>query len=157
VPEGQGPLERAIIGYGVNEVQRIVAMGAPLTAEFRLDAKGCEMGTAVDLAILYKRYKLALQLLGGTEGNALARLSTRALAWSAREGQANLVRELLRLGATPGQCDELGRSALLLATMRGRSECAAMLLDAGAWQVEGASETVLEWASHFKMACFSTS
>merc|ERR1712216_253432 len=132
--------------------------GAPLTAAFRLDARGHETGTALDLAILHKRHKLALQLLQDAEGNQyntgqLVQLSTRALAWSAREGKSSLVRQLLQLGAAPGQCDELGRSALLLATMRGQAECAGMLLDAGAWQVEGSSEQVLEWASHFKMSC----
>merc|ERR1711865_161279 len=111
LPEGQGPLELAITGYGVKEVERIIALGAPLTAEYRLDAQGSDVGTALDLAILSQRYTLAMQLLRGSEGPVLATLSTRAVAWTARDGKTGLLQELLALGAPSGQCDESGRSA----------------------------------------------
>jgi len=157
-PEGQGPLEVAITGYGIKEVERIIALGAPLIAEYRLDAQGNDIGTALDLAVVSKRYNLAMQMLSGPEGASLATLSRRAVAWVARDGKTVVLRELLRLGAPAGQCDESGRSALLLAATRGRVECAAALVDAGAWQVEAAAsrEEVLDWGAKWQMMCFST-
>merc|ERR1712232_1544811 len=103
--------------------------------------------------MLSKRYTLALQFLSSAEADVLARLSTRAVAWAAREGRGDILRELLRLGAPAEQCDESGRSSLLLAATRGRTDCAAMLLEANAWQQEGSRDEVLEWATHWKMAC----
>jgi ankyrin repeat protein len=152
---GQGPLECAIVGYGIKEVARIISLGAPLIAEYSLDADGKDVGTALDLALLSRRFSLAQQLLSGLEGSSLAQLSTRAVVWSARDGRLELVRELLRLGAPAGQCDEAGRSALLMAATRGHTECASALLQANAWQCEGAREDVLDWATKWKMACFS--
>jgi len=155
VQEGQGLLQRAIMGYGVKEVERIISEGAPLIAEYKLDAKGDDVGTALDLAIVSCRYNLAMQLLSGPEAGELAQLSTRSVAWSARDGRLKILCEMLRLGAPAGQCDESGRSALLLAAMRGHADCAAALLQANAWQQEHSRGDVLEWATRMKMSCFS--
>merc|ERR1711879_6127 len=152
VHQYQRPLEQAILNEGVAEVERLINLGAPVTADYYLDAARTDAGNALDLALLARRYKLASQMLNGVGGDALAQGSTRALAWASRDGQPHLLREMLQHGASASQKDEEGRSALLLATMRGHRPCVEALLAAGAWRSEEKCQEVQEWSVQMKIA-----
>eukprot|EP00439_Symbiodinium_sp_Y106_P035455 s3638_g4.t1 len=73
------------------------------------------------------RYRIAGQLLSSERGSDLAVHCRKAVVWSARDGQAELLEALLQRGASAEQSDSLGRSALLLACTRGHRRCAAAL------------------------------
>mmetsp|Transcript_86128 Transcript_86128/g.223852 ORF Transcript_86128/g.223852 Transcript_86128/m.223852 type:complete len:399 (-) Transcript_86128:53-1249(-) len=134
----QTRLQFAIMKQGVKEVKALVAKGAPLVATYDLDEVGRATGTALDLALLHRRYDLALHLLSLPEGvgKDLALKSPRALVWAARDGRLQILQELLAFGADATQKDEKGRSALHSAAMRGHVPCVNALLEAGALQDE---------------------
>lgn len=147
--EQRMPLERAILYESRKDVEQLLREGAQVLGDFDLGSAGT--GNALDLAMLKKRFQLALQLLTESEGNKLARTSTRALAWAARDGRELILKELLRYEADAGQRDEQGRSALLLATQRGHGQCAQALLEAGAWEGEDAREEVRQRAAQWRL------
>lgn len=150
----QMQLEHAIDREGVKRVRELISQEGTLTAAFVLDPTTKDYGNFFDLMIQKRRFKLALECASLPEAEELIRQSNRSLAWAASEGQLNLVRELTKLGAPVGQCDQHGRSALSLASIRGHSECAATLLEAGAWESETCPTQVLEWAAFWRMNCF---
>eukprot|EP00930_Biecheleria_cincta_P022626 TRINITY_DN16507_c0_g1_i1.p1 TRINITY_DN16507_c0_g1~~TRINITY_DN16507_c0_g1_i1.p1 ORF type:complete len:547 (-),score=108.31 TRINITY_DN16507_c0_g1_i1:186-1598(-) len=131
-PQGsplQLQLEQAIDREGTKQVRELISQEGALTAVFVLDPSKEDYGNALDLMIKKRRFSLAMECASLPEAEELARQSSHSLAWAASAGQLNLVRELTRLGAPVGQCDQDGRSALLLASIRGRSECVAALLE----------------------------
>lgn len=159
-PQGsplQLQLEQAIDREGVKRVRELICQEGALTAALVLDPSTKDCGNVFDLMIQKRRFKLAMECASLPEAEELIQQSSRSLAWAASAGQLNLVRELTRLGAPVGQCDQQGRSALLLASIRGHSECAAALLEAGAWESETSPTQVLEWAAFWRMKCFPKS
>merc|ERR1719254_76071 len=99
-----------------------------------------------------KRYKLALDLLPqNEEGQVLAKTSTHAVAWAAREGRTEILDALLTLNADPMQVDEKKRSALLLAAMRGKQPCVRLLVEKGAFEQESKQQEVQQWMEHWKI------
>merc|ERR1719453_977806 len=60
-----GPMRNAIMYSGIKEVQQLIGRGAPLIADYSLEADGQDLGagTTLDLLMLNKRFKLAAQLL----------------------------------------------------------------------------------------------
>eukprot|EP00931_Biecheleriopsis_adriatica_P031551 TRINITY_DN18489_c0_g1_i1.p1 TRINITY_DN18489_c0_g1~~TRINITY_DN18489_c0_g1_i1.p1 ORF type:complete len:619 (-),score=146.38 TRINITY_DN18489_c0_g1_i1:83-1900(-) len=151
IRRNQATAEQTIARDGVKQVEHMLSQGDNLLAEFALDAAGRDIGNALDCLLLSRRYKLAMQILQRPEGEKLAGGCTRALVWAARDGRTGLVGEMLKLGAEAGQCDEFGRSALLLAATRGRSSCVEALLAAEAWHHEACKEHVLYWMSFWQM------
>lgn len=149
-----GPVKRAILYGGVAEVKKLLE-SASLGSDFYLqsdDGIDLGIGTVLDLVMLNKRYKLALDLLLQNEdAQELAKNSTRALAWAAREGQTEILDTLLELNADIMQVDEKGRSALFLAAMRGKQPCVRLLLDKGAFEVEEKQQEVQQWMEHWKI------
>jgi len=145
-------LQNAIVRSGVKEVKELLKKGAPLGAMYDLDELGKQTGSVLDLAVLHKRYDLALHLSNYEDSKSVVIPATRhAVAWAARDGKDNLVQELIRLGADVAQRDEKGRSALQLAALRGRKTCAQTLLAAGAWETESQREEVSESLLHWKL------
>lgn len=148
----RGPLRIALERAGVKEVLALVQRGAPLFARYDLDELGDDTGTALDYALLHKRYELAHQLLlYQTQARQLATASKRAVAWTARDGKLKLLELLLELGAKPEQTDVEARSALLLACMRGQGAAARALLAAGAAQFDLHLEDIRQWVAHWKL------
>lgn len=147
-------LEQAIDREGVKQVRELISQEGALNAVFVLDRSKKDYGNALDLMLQRRRFKLAMECASLPEAEGLSRQSSHSLAWAASAGQLNLVRELTRLGAPIGQCDQEGRSALLLASIRGHSECVAALLEEGAWESETSPTQVLEWAAFWRMNCF---
>merc|ERR1711879_953991 len=145
-------LALALARGGVGEVETLVAAGAPLAAGYDLDDLGKVKGSVVDLALLHQRFCLALRLLQGESGNALARASLHALSWSALHGRSELLTELLQRRADIERPDEQGRSALNVATLRGHKCCVELLVNAGAWDKEQARADVQKWGEHWKLS-----
>merc|ERR1712079_541675 len=136
-----GPLEHAVLYKSKKEVLNNVRKGAPILLSSDLDEDAGLKANA------YTVIDLAMQLLSEDGCGEIARASTRAVAWAARDGCTDLLKELLRYTADAGQCDEQGRSALLLAASRGHGPCVDALLDAGAWHEERAPEEVHKMVS----------
>lgn len=156
-PQGsplQLQLEQAIDREGVKQVRELISQEGALDAAFVLDQSKKDYGNALDLMLQKRRFNLAIECASLPEAEELARQSSHSLAWAASAGQLRLVRELTKLGAAVGQCDQEGRSALLLASIRGHSECVAVLLDEGAWESEACPAQVSEWAAFWRMNCF---
>jgi len=150
-----GPLEHAVLYKSKREVLSNVRKGAPVLLSSNFDEDtGLKANsyTVIDLAMQQRRSHLALQLLGEDGGGEVARASTRAVAWAARDGCTALLKELLKYTADAGQRDEQGRSALLLAASRGHGPCIDALLDAGAWVEERAPQEVHKMVRQWKLA-----
>lgn len=136
-------LAQAIAEQGIGEVAQLVNTGAPLLASYALDREGATMGTALELALLKKKDRLASQMLAlPVDGPKLARGCTWAVLWAARDGKLQLLQGLLGARADVSQRDSQGRSALLLASTLGHTECARALLEAGAGEREASMEEV---------------
>merc|ERR1712217_867050 len=132
-------------------VKLAIQQGGALLAEYPLTGIDRLMGNALDLALQHRRFQLAAFMLKEPQAEALAKQCVFALAWAALEKRVEIVQQLLQLGANPCQCDESGRSALLLACMRGHGQCVSLLLEANAWSGEQNQDAVREWAAHWKL------
>lgn len=123
-------------------ISSIVKFRAPLDGAFDLGYGEC--GNCIDWACVSKQPAVALLLLQLAESSVpglaedLARGARAALLWSVIEGYTEVLRELLRLGANPGQrcAASSGDSALALAISSWREEAALELLRYGAWDSE---------------------
>lgn len=148
-------LKEAIEKGTVIQVKSHVRRGAPLTGPFVLGHAGAE-GNAVDFALYHKRTHIALELLRLSderkEREAVAKSTTHAVIWSARDCHLTVLQQLLERGADVAQKDARGATALQTATLRGHGDAAKMLLKFGAWDVEPDQDTVRKWAAHWKLA-----
>ena len=71
------------------------------------------------------------------------------LHYAAKNGQVEVVRELLRSGADPSACDQDTESVLMWASAAGQTEVVRLILDAGA-DVNAITDldgTALRWAA----------
>merc|ERR1711918_5998 len=121
---------------GVKDVKLSIQSGGDLLGEYPLTGIDRPMGNALDLALQHRRFQLAAFMLKEPQAAALAKQCVCALAWAALEKRVDILQEMLQMGANPCQCDESGRSALLLACMRGHGQCVALLVGANAWSGE---------------------
>eukprot|EP00927_Polykrikos_kofoidii_P082897 TRINITY_DN8362_c0_g2_i1.p2 TRINITY_DN8362_c0_g2~~TRINITY_DN8362_c0_g2_i1.p2 ORF type:complete len:215 (+),score=37.86 TRINITY_DN8362_c0_g2_i1:67-645(+) len=119
----QAQLSNAIQSLPMKTIRGIVRRGAPLVeACYELGPMG-EHGTVVDLALYYHRPDVALSLMRLAEetgrGQDVARASTCAVAWAARDGRFDLLTDLLSCGADPLRKSWQGRTPLHAAMLRG--------------------------------------
>jgi len=143
-------LVAAISRQDIGEVSRLVRGGAPLFAKYNLDTQGLNMGTVLELAQSKRDERMAMQLLALPHyGPHLARVSTRAVNWAARDGQLHLLKALLAARADVAQQDTWERSALLLSAMHGHTECASELMEAGAGELENHKTEVRQWLAYW--------
>mmetsp|Transcript_10838 Transcript_10838/g.24556 ORF Transcript_10838/g.24556 Transcript_10838/m.24556 type:complete len:677 (-) Transcript_10838:59-2089(-) len=113
-----------------------------------------EVGSVLDLSVYFHRLDLAHKFLtfaGRVAAQKLVKISTRALAWAARDGREALLRQLLDLQGDVSQKDWHGHSALHAAVLRGHATTVRALLASGAWQEEVNKEVVEQWAHHWHL------
>lgn len=144
-------LVEAVDRADIGEVARLMRGGAPLFAKYNLDAEGLNRGTLLEFAQSRGDEKMAMRLLALPHyGPNLARVSTRAVNWAARDGQSLLLKQLLAARADVTQKDNWERSALLLAAMHGHTDCVSELLEAGANDPEKHKTEVRHWMKYWK-------
>jgi len=153
----RGELDRAIRKGDADRIQALTVRGAPLEAVFGSgDGNAGGVRTCVDLACAsgHQQSAVALLRLAKDQGidTALARESHAALFWAVSHGHLEVLRELLHLGADPGQrlCVPSNQESLLaLAVFSVRPAETEELLKYGAWdrESEGQRRQILSWAS----------
>jgi ankyrin repeat protein len=103
-------------------------------------------GNLIDVAVFHHREQIALELLklGSDRGLAreLAARACHAVFWAVQQDYLQLLEELLKHGADPGQIDDICGSALRFAAEQSRSDAIVLLLEAGAWKAEPEKDLV---------------
>jgi len=125
----------------VKHAASAVKRGAPLNEQYDLGYG--ELGNCIDWACVAESPAVALKLLELADdrgvGGVLAAGSKSALCWSVIRGYTEVVLQLLKHGADPGQRNATwpaGETALSLAVSGWREEEVAALLIFGAWNHE---------------------
>jgi ankyrin repeat protein len=137
-------IAKGVKSADMHAIHACLERGADLEVEVDLGYGIC--GNLIDLALFHEHGRTALALLelGGTRGIAknLAFHARHAMFWAIQQDCISLLEELLKLGASPAQVDEICGSALRCAAEQSRLHAVVLLLAAGAWKEEAEKELV---------------
>jgi ankyrin repeat protein len=116
--------QEVIGGAPVSKIERLVQMGAGI------NAKAAYGETALEYAVRFGRYKVALRLIElGADPNSENDSGMTPLHWAAQEPNASRVVEaLLRAGADVNRRDFYGRTALMFAAHADSIRTVAVIL-----------------------------
>lgn len=162
----RGELRRAVRKGDSHAVRALVGRGAPLEAA--IDLGFGPAGNWVDWACVCEQPNMAIELMALADeqslGDELAMGAHTGFFWAVSQGQVEVLRELLRRGADPGQLPgaafpSQGRgeacwSALAMAVFGLRKEEILELIRYGAWdrEAEPRRQQLLAWARNRRLA-----
>jgi len=140
-------LKRSVKKGDLWSIRALAGRGAVLAEE--VDLGYGIRGNFIDLAVFHHREAAALELLELAKGQetslerSLATSARHAVFWAVQQDYTRLLQRLLDCGADAAQRDGVCGSALRCAVEQSRTEAAALLLAAGAWEREAEKDRVL--------------